>query len=472
MSGKRLLLLAIPLLLALAAPVTAQSPVLPGGMHVYYGDLHSHTSYSDGQQTPQDAYRSARANGLDFFSLTDHAEQLSDSELNDTLVQARAATVEGQFIAIRGFEWTSIYGHFNVFNSTNRARANDSRYDTIAEFYAWLSDPAQINALAQFNHPFYPPQDPFDAWRYDPLADLHVALIEVRNSSHLCEEEYQDALNAAWHVGGTNNSDTHQANWGVRRARTGILAPALTYHDVIESLRVRRTFATDDDDFSLLLRADDHWMGAILADGPYYLHIYARDPDITNTLASLELYHNGGLLRSFPVPAGARALTVTYALTATPAPGDWWYAKATQSDGEEAYTAPVWTLRPRPYDLVVRDNLLDEGRPPADDFIWESPDVWLRRQPDRLPWGQNLLPGATNYIHLRLLNRGDRPPTATQVSLYWAEPALAPAWPDDWHLISQFTADSAMVGRTLIVPWDAPASVPPHAALLVRLDSP
>ncbi len=38
----------------------------------YFGLLHSHTSYSDGMGTPDDAYKYAKKTGLDFFALTDH----------------------------------------------------------------------------------------------------------------------------------------------------------------------------------------------------------------------------------------------------------------------------------------------------------------------------------------------------------------------------------------------------------------
>jgi hypothetical protein len=51
---------------------TLQDPDL--GYDVYYGNLHSHTGYSDGVQTPSDAYFYARYTAptpLDFLAVTD-----------------------------------------------------------------------------------------------------------------------------------------------------------------------------------------------------------------------------------------------------------------------------------------------------------------------------------------------------------------------------------------------------------------
>src|SRR6185295_8876946 len=45
------------------------------GYTPYFGNLHSHTSYSDGVQTPPDAYTFAHFNAqtpLDFLAVTDH----------------------------------------------------------------------------------------------------------------------------------------------------------------------------------------------------------------------------------------------------------------------------------------------------------------------------------------------------------------------------------------------------------------
>ena len=123
---------AIVLLLALY-PINVQADDL----NVYFGNLHSHTSYSDGSGTPEQAYRHARDAGLDFLAVTEHNHRQADGqgELRDGLLiatdpslyagpqasalipAARALTQDGQFVALYGQEFSSISkgNHVNVF---------------------------------------------------------------------------------------------------------------------------------------------------------------------------------------------------------------------------------------------------------------------------------------------------------------------------------------------------------------------
>lgn len=79
--GARILLLlpqqeAVPMRLPAAAVwcvILALPSTAPAQHRVYFGNLHSHTSYSDGSGTPENAYRHARdVAGLDFLAITEH----------------------------------------------------------------------------------------------------------------------------------------------------------------------------------------------------------------------------------------------------------------------------------------------------------------------------------------------------------------------------------------------------------------
>ncbi|MET0552068.1 MAG: hypothetical protein ABW221_03460, partial [Vicinamibacteria bacterium] len=72
----------VPILPAPADRSTFAGERFPDGdeLVAWHGQLHAHTSYSDGLLTPADAYAAARAQGLDFFAVTDHLEQLDDAE--------------------------------------------------------------------------------------------------------------------------------------------------------------------------------------------------------------------------------------------------------------------------------------------------------------------------------------------------------------------------------------------------------
>jgi histidinol phosphatase-like PHP family hydrolase len=93
---------------------------------VYFGLMHAHTSFSDGEGTPDDAYTMAKEASLDFFAITEHNHNQAvgndDIFLTETLydeLQESAArhTVDGEFLAIWGQEVSTISkgNHENIF---------------------------------------------------------------------------------------------------------------------------------------------------------------------------------------------------------------------------------------------------------------------------------------------------------------------------------------------------------------------
>jgi hypothetical protein len=212
-------------------------------------------------------------------------------------------------------------------------KATDQDYDTVDELYAWLSKPAQVNAIAQFNHPLYPPWS-FREMEYKRLADRHMSLMEIHDGNALLTEKFNQGLDAGWHIAPTDNSDAHQRIWGKKRGRNGIIAPALTYHHIINALRARRTFATQDEDLVLTFRADDNWMGSVIRNGPIHFDVYAYDPNSDDVFTTVELYENGVAIES--IHPRTNDLTWTFSLPVLRPPGTRWYIKAIQADVDTA----------------------------------------------------------------------------------------------------------------------------------------
>jgi len=347
-------------------PSLPPAPQLPSGMRAYFGCLHSHSTYSDGSGPPRYAYAVGRANGLHFLAVTDHDYYLSDAWWADTLTQAKAATVDGGFVALRGFEWTGReIGHISIFETEGYASRDDPNYDSLGEIYAWLA--AQLGAIAQFNHPFA--ESDFDDFAYDAAADVAIVLQEIGNGSgegyFTFEGAYLQSLSAGWHVGAANNGDTETPDWGADTPhRTGVVAPALTKGDILEALRARRTFATEDANLALALRAGEAWMGSTIPEAEAINFVVEiMDPDGEDV--TLELFDRGIVVASTTL-TGAAAHTWTVEVPG--APGHFYFVRATQGDGDLAYTSPIWTSGVAAPEVV----LLNEFLPAPRDVDWDG----------------------------------------------------------------------------------------------------
>jgi hypothetical protein len=98
-------------------------------LHIFWGDIHGHTGFSDGYGLPEEyCYTARHINNLDFTAITDHAEWINrfqkrlkiapgEQSLWEMTIDAVDENYEpGRFATILGFEWTcDEYGHRNVY---------------------------------------------------------------------------------------------------------------------------------------------------------------------------------------------------------------------------------------------------------------------------------------------------------------------------------------------------------------------
>ncbi len=345
--------------LTLPPPPPGTAPpaaALPGGMNAYWGHLHAHTTYSDGAGPPHYALAVARAAGLHFYAITDHGWWLTADEWAKTLTQTISATAPGQFVALRGIEWShDTAGHINVFNTDTLLRRTDPLFGDLSLFYTWLAN--NPNVIAQFNHPDPSYGGTFHNFAFHPAAAQLMFMQEIGNSAQrytTYEPSFIQANTAGWRVAPTNNSDTHSAGWGSDTpARTGIVAPALNQADLLDAMRARRVFATEDSNLALAMQVNNEWMGSVLtATGSLPLSVYLVDPDPEPI--TLYLYDNNLLLATAPLTDS----TGQWSVTVQALPGHFFWVKAVQADGDTAYSAPVWFEGQAPADTILINEIL------------------------------------------------------------------------------------------------------------------
>ena len=350
--------------------VLALTSILACGLNaqysLFYGNLHSHTSYSDGVETPDIAFAYARdAAGLDFLAVTDHMEHLVPEPWNWVLAKNSAEdfNVDGAFVAIAGFEWSSpIYNHCNVFNTPDLLSVS-TLWD-LPDFYSDILD-AQP-AFVQFNHPG---EDVTLNWNnlayISPAVDSAFPLIEVKVFEQ--DSFYRMALDSGWHVAPVANQDNHSANWGTKNdSRAGIWATALTRESLFEAIKSRRVFSTQDKNASVWLELDETPMGSTAERRSLMRLRIILDDGGGEGWSSITVLGAGGttLLALAPYPS---RLDTTIEIN--PGSSNWIYLKAVQPDGQWIWSAPCFLMpdplgetepnpsdRPRSFGLDVSPN--------------------------------------------------------------------------------------------------------------------
>lgn len=87
-------------------------------------------------------------------------------------------------------------------------------------------------------------------------------------------------------------------------------------------------------------------------------------------------------------------------------------------------------------DLYMKDTGTDIGAEPntISTAFWGSDDIWVRRKNDGITnqEHQNPVGGATNYVYVRIRNRGCRTSGSANLKLYWAKASAGLGWPAPW----------------------------------------
>lgn len=318
--------------------------------HVYFGDLHGHTQFSDGKGTPEQAYAQAAAGGADFLALTDHREGLTAAEWERTRAAAAAATT-ASFAGLAAFEVKPAIGHLNVYDSTELPPIGLDG----AALYDWI---ATRGAVAQWNHPRRNSDD-FAGYAHRTAArDAAIDLLEIVNHGSVplepdYETSYIRALDKGWHVMPSANGDIHDASWITGNdERTALLATELSPTGLCAAMRARRGYATRFAGLVVDYRAGGAVMGSEVAARTGKLtvaaHIRERDAARGLELSRLDVVSNGGRVVATSRKRGT-SLDWTTRIRVTP--GRYYYLRVWARylgavDIETAWTAPVWVTAP------------------------------------------------------------------------------------------------------------------------------
>ena len=87
------------------------------------------------------------------------------------------------------------------------------------------------------------------------------------------EGEFRRYLNLGLHGAPTADQDNHKRNWGnATRARTAVLAPALTEAALLAAMKQPRAYATEDHNLRLILQISGQLLGSGFLDLRFRRH--------------------------------------------------------------------------------------------------------------------------------------------------------------------------------------------------------
>lgn len=351
----------------------------------YFGQLHSHTQYSDGAGSLESALAYIKAlpesANVDFVAFTDHSNYFDKSGAANPegalydMSQATEYSQEtwkaykdavaafntenaGSMVAIAGFEmtWSGGPGHINTFNtpgivSRNNTTLNNKTKDAgLQAYYKLLSQTEGVDSISQFNHPGTTFGNFIDFGYWDAVVDTRMYMVEVGNGEgqigaggyYPSYEQYIMALDKGWHVAPTNNQDNHKGRWGnANDARDVILTDDFSESGIYAALRARRMYATEDKNLDLDYTVNGNMMGSII-DVPEKLNfeISFNDPDRTDSIAKVELVVNSGKV-AYTWDSAADLAKGSVSVELAPE-YTYYFVRVTEGDGDLAVTAPVW----------------------------------------------------------------------------------------------------------------------------------
>ena len=333
----------------------------PPEYSIFWGDLHGHTSLSDGMgDTANDYYLFARDIAfLDVCALTDHGVRHWDEKI--------AAVQEfydpGNFVTLLAFEGGSNDGHMLLFFREDDEEPISAWPNTYDEYVKHVikqygTDGRLITGPAHFtglvvNSKTYP-FGSFDEriMRFVELYSMKGASEYPMNPRPLAkgqgakEDFVQSAYAKGLHFGVIGTSDNHDSHPG-RNVATGypgglvaFYAKELTREAIWDAFWNYRVYATSFDRIYVEFTVNGQIMGSNLETAAQSLieyYVVGAEDDL-----EVFLIRNNTVIRKDSSSTGY--LQVSYK-DDTPVGNNFYYIRVVQNNGERAWSTPVWVER-------------------------------------------------------------------------------------------------------------------------------
>ena len=371
---------------------------LPGGpensvqtvsYNIYFGNLHSHTAYSDGNQ---DAATSGvhnvagsfayakQAHQLDFLAITEHNHNTAGLKIANWyngLSETSAATTDTTFAPIFGQEWgvisggghvivlgtSTLYGWETVSGAPNY-QVYVAKNDYTSLFNAVKADGGFIflahpqtgdytNFFTSFNSTAVGVVVG-SAVVSGPAFSTSKTLSDPASSSSTSGyvSKFHQALALGYRVGPTADQDTHNTVFGeANEERTAVYAASRTPAAILDGLKNRRFYATQDKNLRVALTVNGSVMGQeISTPGNVSIAVSVSDPDAGSTATKIEIRYGvpGSGASPTVLTSASNSSTLSYNWNQPNGTTYYFYAYVEETENSQtrsAWTSPVWNKR-------------------------------------------------------------------------------------------------------------------------------
>ncbi len=367
----------ITLFLIFSIPITVfnQIPV----NNFYFGNLHAHTWYSDGNMDQDKStytapvaraieYGRTIATNLNWLAIADHNH---NEGCNMTMplwlagvAEADTANKDSIFVGIFGQEWGTLStgGHVLIFGTHKLFGWNTNLYDVYVAKGDYLNLWSRVKQNNGFCYLAHPNNSDFGNLISNPYNASYDSVIQgtalksgkafsTNNtqsdpSSGNYESYYHSLLRLGYHVAPTSDQDNHYTNFGMsNQQRTVVLAPSLTRENILNSLRNRRVYASEDNNTQVQFEVGNNLMGDIFSStSPFTIRVKVSDATPGDGVSRIEIRYGVPGSGSMPtiLTSALGVDSLVYIVNQTPNTTNYYYIYVQQVDGHRAWTAPMW----------------------------------------------------------------------------------------------------------------------------------
>lgn len=349
-----------------------------GPLNFYFGNLHAHSSYSDGNaddvtKIPADDYAFAKtALCMDFLGISEHNHTAAGMQLADWQPgrnQAAAATTS-TFVGMYGMEWGVISGggHVIVYGMDSLVGWDAGQHQIFVPKSVYKGSGGLFdiinrhgnNALAYLAHPNTADYNDLLNGTFDAQADEAVVGSTVETGPAFSTNTtytnpatsmahlgyYRNMLAKGYHLGPTIDHDNHNMTFGkTAKTRLVIMAQSLSENNLLDAMRNMRFYASQDCNAKITYTINSQPMGSILTQaGAPVLSVSSITTAAVSSVAVMAGVPGSGTAATQLTSSASGNFSFTDNTLANGAQ-KYYYLDITEADGTRIITAPIWYTR-------------------------------------------------------------------------------------------------------------------------------